>query len=180
MEELLDILNEKGEKTGETRTIHEAHLYGLWHRSIHVWFLNSKGQLLLQKRSKNMEACPLHWDISAAGHISSGRSSLETAKIETEEELGLSLPETDFQYLFTVKEKFILNGGAYINNEFDDLYLVRSDLTPSEFKLSADEVEEVRWISIEELKKWIKDDQELLVPHYEEYEKLIEYLSKNY
>lgn len=179
MEERFDILNEKGEKTGEVRTTKDAHLFGLIHRTVHVWFLNSKGQLLLQKRAKNKTAWPGYWDISAAGHISSGQSSLEAAQRETQEELGVLLPPTDFHFLFTLEDHAILNNGTYINNEFNDVYLVHCDLDLSEFKLIDGEVEKIYWISQEEFKKWIKGKGELLTPHEEEYKKLLEYIAQN-
>ena len=179
MEEQLDILNEKGEKTGETRNRQDAHLLGLLHRSVHVWFLNKEGQLLLQKRLKNMLACPRYWEISASGHVSAGQSSIEGAQRETEEELGVSLPQSSFNFLFTIEQHYVLNEGTYINNEFADVYLVHLDLNISEFKIDSFEVEEIRWLDTKEFKKWIKEGKELLTPHNGEYEMLLEYLSKN-
>ena len=106
-EEYFDILNEKGEKTGESRSKKEAHEKGLIHRTAHVWILNSKKELLLQKRASGLRVYPDCWDISAAGHISAGQTSLEGAKREVEEELGLSLPDNMFVYLFTVQENIL-------------------------------------------------------------------------
>ena len=41
--EILDILNEKGEKTGLTKLKKEVHVDGDWHRTVHVWFVNPMG-----------------------------------------------------------------------------------------------------------------------------------------
>ena len=174
MEEYLDIVDDKGEKTGESRSYNEVHKDGLLHRTVHVWFLNSERKLLLQKRSPNKRAYPDHWDISAAGHVSAGQTSKEAAQRETEEELGISLPQSAFQYLFTVKEHTVLNNGTYVNDEFQDVYLVRLDIKPQELKLPADEVSEIKWLGIEELKLWLKGGGEILVPHEEEYRRLLE------
>lgn len=172
----MDILDAEGEKTGESKSYDEAHRVGLIHRTVHVWFLNSKNELLLQKRSANKRAYPDNWDISAAGHISAGQTSLEAAKRETEEELGVDLSGSDLKYLFTVEEHVVLNNGTYVNNEFQDVYLVRSDVNLSELKLPADEVSEVRWVGIEEFKLWIKGEGEKLVPHEEEHVRLLNHL----
>lgn len=43
-------------------------------------------------------------------------------------------------------------------------------------KLQTEEVDEVRWIDIAEFEQWIKEKKEALVPHEEEYEKLLELL----
>ncbi len=178
MEEYLDILNKRGEKTGVSRSYKDAHREGLTHRTAHVWFLNPKNELLLQKRSANKVAYPNHWDISAAGHVSAGQTSLEAAKRETKEELGLTLPDSAFEYLFTVEEYVVLNNGTYVNNEFQDVYLVHEDTDLSSMNLAADEVSEVRWVPIADFKTWVDGDGELMVPHAEEYSQLLALLAQ--
>ncbi|MBN1308375.1 MAG: NUDIX domain-containing protein [Chitinispirillaceae bacterium] len=64
---------------------------------------NSRGALLLQKRSPFKETFPGLWDISAAGHISAGDSSRETAVRELREELGISLKSNALRFLFSVR-----------------------------------------------------------------------------
>lgn len=176
MDEYLDILDEKGNKTGEALPYDETHRRGLLHRSVHVWFINSKSQLLLQKRSQNKRAYPSYWDVSVAGHISSGETSVEAAQKETREEIGLELPELAFELLSVVKQPRVVHREDFIDDEFNDVYIVHQDLNVEDLKLPPDEVEEVRWISIEEFKKWIKGEGELLVPHEEEYQQLLSYL----
>jgi len=43
MEEYLDILDEQGNVTGRSETYDSVHKLGLIHRTVHVWFLNSRG-----------------------------------------------------------------------------------------------------------------------------------------
>jgi len=174
-EEYLDILNEKGEMTGESRSYNEAHEKGLIHRSAHVWILNSKKELLLQKRASDRKAHPDYWDISSAGHISAGQTSLEGAKRELEEELGLSLPDNMFKYLFSLEQRKVLNNGTYINNEFNDIYLVNFDIPLEKIKFDKGEVSDVKWVSIDEFKLFISDNEKYkLVPHEEEYRRLLD------
>ncbi len=92
-----DILDENGEKLGETETYNTIHAEGLLHKTVHVWVLNSKSEFLLQKRSKYLRSRPLYWDNSASGHVLTGQTSLEAAQTETKEELGLSLLSSDFE-----------------------------------------------------------------------------------
>lgn len=171
--EQFDILNESGEKTGEVRTDNDAHELGLWHRTVHVWVLNSSGKFLVQKRSKEMRAYPGYWFTSAAGHLSAGQSSPEAAQKETEEELGLSLSTGSFKHLFSCKERAILENGSYVANHINDVYLAYSDLNISEFILQKEEVEEVKWISREELEDWISGKGEKWLPITEEYKTLL-------
>ena len=178
--EYLDILDNKGTKTGEVKSYDEAHQTGLVHKAVHVWLLNSKNELLIQKREMNRRAYPLYWDISAAGHISTGQTSIEAAQREVEEELGLKILESEFVYLFTLEEHIILNNGTYVNNEFQDVFLVKKDIDCSQIKLTDGEVEEVRFLNLEEFRKWTEGDGELLVPHKDEYLRLLEYIKLNY
>jgi isopentenyldiphosphate isomerase len=176
-EEYLDILNEKGEMTGESHSYNEAHEKGLIHRSAHIWILNSKKELLLQKRASDRKAYPDYWDISSAGHISAGQTSLEGAKRELEEELGLSLSDNMFKYLFSVEQRIVLNQGTYINNEFNDVYLVNLDIPLEKIKFDKVEVSDVKWVSIDEFKLFISDNEKYkLVPHKEEYKRLLDYI----
>lgn len=176
-ETYLDILNQEGEKTGQSRPYLDIHKKGLIHRSVHVWILNSENKILLQKRNADMKACPNYWDISASGHIEAGQTSLEGAQMETREELGLTLPEDAFVYLFTVKQNFILNQSTFIDNEFQDVYLVRLNVVSPDIRISTKELSEVKWVSINEFKLLIDKKDSNLVPHKEEYNRLLTYLS---
>lgn len=180
MEEYIDVLDEKkrGGGTGKTALKSEAHRLGLWHKSNHIWILNSKKELLLQHRSKQKESHGDYWDISAAGHMSAGETSIESALRETEEELGVNLNKEDLNLFGTVIQQKIINNGTFINNEFNDLYLVEKDIPISEMTMQESEVQDLKYIHWRELKKWVDSGYEKLVPHSEEYKLLFELLEK--
>ncbi|GJY65631.1 transport protein Sec24-like protein [Tanacetum coccineum] len=59
-----------------------VHRAGDYHRAVHMWiFAESTQQLLLQKRVDCEDSWPEFWDISSAGHVSAGDTSLITARI---------------------------------------------------------------------------------------------------
>jgi isopentenyl-diphosphate delta-isomerase len=174
MEEYLDIFDEQGNNTQRSDTYDNIHRLGLLHRTVHVWLINSEKQILLQKRAKNKRAYPGYWDISAAGHIDSGATSLEAAKRETQEELGLDLPDSAFTFLFSVRQPIITHSETFIDNEFNDVYLVHSDVPISEMKIQKEELQAIRWIDIAEFELWLQGKGEAIVPHEEEYRKLLE------
>ncbi len=97
--EYLDVLDEKGNPTGEKKSRTEIHRDGDWHQSAHIWIMNSKHELLMQKRSPNVENEPNLWDISSAGHIPTGANALDTAMREVREELGLILSSDIFSQM---------------------------------------------------------------------------------
>jgi len=50
-EELLDVLDENGVKTGEVLPRKVVHEKGLWHRAIVVAIVNDANKILIQQRS---------------------------------------------------------------------------------------------------------------------------------
>jgi ribosomal RNA small subunit methyltransferase A len=66
-----------------------VHAEKLLHRAVHIFVLNSGGELLLQRRSYRKDTYPRKWDSSAAGHVDVGESYIECAKRELAEEVGL-------------------------------------------------------------------------------------------
>ena len=61
-EELLDVLDSNGIKTGEILPRKEVHKKGLWHRIIVVAIVNEKNEVLIQQRSENKDKNPGMWD----------------------------------------------------------------------------------------------------------------------
>jgi 16S rRNA (adenine1518-N6/adenine1519-N6)-dimethyltransferase len=74
-----------------TRGVDRAtvHAEKLLHRAVHIFVLNSAGELFLQRRSYRKDTFPRKWDSSAAGHVDLGESYDVCASRELREELGL-------------------------------------------------------------------------------------------
>lgn len=89
MEEYLDIVNENDQVIGRD-TRKNVHKNYQIHRGIHVFVLNSKGKLLIQKRSTKKDYYPGYYDASVGAQVLSGESYREAAIRETQEELGLT------------------------------------------------------------------------------------------
>jgi len=179
--EYLDVLDENGNSTGTKKLRSEVHRDGDWHRAVHVWIITPKGDLIIQKRSRNKDSHANMWDISSAGHVPAGLSGIKAAKKEVEEELGVKLKESDFEYLFTLKHKIIINNGIFINNCFCDVYLVESvKINKGNITIQKEELEDIKFIHFRELEKTIKEKDKNFVPHEEEYKGLFEILKNRY
>lgn len=170
--EQLDILDENGQPTGEVKDKDAAHRDGSWHRSVHVWFVNDRGELLIQKRAATKENHPNMWDIPSAGHCSAGEHSIKAALRETKEELGLAISPEQLELLGTIKQMSVSNGGAYVNNEIDDVYLVTMEVDPTSLVLQVEEVAEVKTIPFEDLEKLTTAGDPTVVAHPQEYKLL--------
>jgi isopentenyldiphosphate isomerase len=98
-----------------------VHAKGLLHRAVHIFVFNSRGELLLQKRSGTKDEYPLCWTSSASGHLSAGESYDEAAPRELEEELGLTAP---LEFLIKIP------AGPETANEHSALYRTVTDDVP--------------------------------------------------
>ncbi|MCB9805821.1 NUDIX domain-containing protein [Candidatus Nomurabacteria bacterium] len=174
--EMIDILNEDGTLTGNQASKTEIHEKGFWHRAAHMWFVNDKDKILLQKRSKNVTSHPGKYDISAAGHLSAGDLPLQGALREVEEELGIKLSENDLVKIGEVRTNSTQYNGKYINKEINDIYLVFTKLREEDFTIQVEELELITYIPISEFKEWVNSGREDLVMHPDEFKILFQYL----
>eukprot|EP00252_Welwitschia_mirabilis_P017861 TRINITY_DN3977_c0_g1_i1.p1 TRINITY_DN3977_c0_g1~~TRINITY_DN3977_c0_g1_i1.p1 ORF type:complete len:777 (+),score=147.62 TRINITY_DN3977_c0_g1_i1:111-2441(+) len=167
-EEHLDVLTKEGHLTGLSKPRSLIHKDGDYHRAVHVWiYAESTGELLLQRRADCKDSWPGQWDISSAGHISAGDTSLITARRELEEELGITLPDEAFEFLFVFLQECVINDGTFINNEYNDVYLVTTlEPIPLEaFSLQESEVSEVKYISWREYRDILQTEDASYVPY---------------
>lgn len=171
------MINPDGTSAGYSLSRKDVHSQGLWHRTVHVWILNSFSELLIQKRSLQKEVHPGLWDISCAGHLSSGDDSIGGAIRELNEELGLIVKPTELQFLFTVTQHYTSTDHLFVDNELTDVFLLKKDLVVESLQIDHTEVAEVKMISIGDLKKMVEEKSLLLAPHDEEFNLLFELLS---
>lgn len=144
-------------------------------KKVHVWIINDKNELLLQKRSATKKSHPNCWDISGAGHIRAGESVIEGAIRELKEELGIKANEDDLKFIAIVKSTKNLQ-----NQEFGYVYLLKSNNEIKDYIFEDNEVSEVKYVYFEDLEKMVANRIEGLLIHEEEYKKLFEFIRKNY
>lgn len=90
-DELFDLINSEDHVIGRVRR-GDAHCNPrLLHRSVQVLVFDSRGRLLLQRRSQAKDLFPGYYCASASGHVASGDDYEPTAVREVAEELGASL-----------------------------------------------------------------------------------------
>ena len=178
MEELIDVLDENGVKTGELLTRKEIHKRGLWHRAIAVAVINEQNQILVQQRSFKKEKNTGMWDISVAGHISSGQDALSAASREINEEisvnLGFNVDIKEFRYMFSYRKEEILKEN-YIERQFYDFFILRKNgLRTEDIKVQESEVEQIKFVSVSELNEMIENKE--IVERTPIYKELMNYI----
>ena len=173
MKEIIDEYNSRGEKIGVIdKDI--AHEKGLWHKSVHVWLINSNNEILLQYRCAEKKLYPNTWDCSFAGHISAGESSIQAVQREGKEEIGIDVDLDKLTFILTNREK--LKYESINSNEFVDIFILKQDFKLDEISFQKEEVSDAKYVSIEEFFNLI--DNNKLFPHKIEYMVLKEYLNK--
>lgn len=177
-EELLDVLNENGIKTGEVLPRKEVHRQGLWHRIIVVAIVNEKNEILIQQRSHDKDKNPDMWDISVTGHLSAGQDSLTAATREISEEvsvsLGYSVEVRDFRFMFSYRKEEKVNDDHYDRQFYDFFILRQNGLTDTNIKFQSSEVQAIKFVTINELNEMRENN--LIVNRDECYDELSSYL----
>jgi isopentenyl-diphosphate delta-isomerase type 1 len=144
-EEIFDVVNERDEVIGrETRS--EVHRRGLLHRAAHVLVFNSRGQVLLQKRSMKKDRQPGVWDSSASGHVDQGEDYDHCAVRELDEEIGLSpvLPPTR---LFKLAPS--------TDTDLEHVWVYRCE-AEGPFTVNREEIDRADWFEPDEVTRWME------------------------
>lgn len=137
----------------------EAHVAGLKHRAVSV-FLIHDGEILIQQRAAGKYHTPLLWANTCCTHPDWDETPLDCAVRRLEEELGLSglSPEWKGQIEYRAEV-----GGGMIEHEVVDIFLAQPTTRPRPDP-NADEVADVRWISLDALRDEITAHPERFTP----------------
>lgn len=174
MEELIDVLNEDGTKTGEVVTRKEVHERGLWHRIVVIAVIDKERHLLMQQRSKYVKTNPEKWDVSVAGHVSAGQTSMGAAIREVKEEIGLEIKQEELTYITTYSEP-TRRQGDIIDNQFFDFYIViKPKIEIESIHIQESEVENVKLCDLEEVKDKLENN--MVVKRDIVYKEILQYL----
>lgn len=168
--EWFDVVNENGIPTGETVERTDAHTRDILHRTAHIWVIRKKDdhiEVLLQKRSMNKDSFPGRYDTSSAGHIQAGDEPLVSAIRELHEELGIRAEPEELAYagLFRIHYDMVFHDKPFRDNEVSFVYVYSRPVDIEKLTLQKEEVESVRWFSLEEVCEGVKNhDQTYCVP----------------
>ena len=139
--EIVDKLDNKKEYLNKVSERHEK-AEGEYRQSVHTWIMNSKGEFLIQKRTPNKKNFPNMWSQTGGG-VDSGETTLQAAIRECHEELGINIEKDEIEFMLSFKRKY----------DFVDVWLVKHDYDISTLVLQEDEVSDVMWASIDEIRE---------------------------
>ena len=137
LDEYFDVLDETGSTTGQSKKRNDVHRDGDWHRSFHLWIVNSDGYVLLQRRSKHKDLEPNKVDVTVGGHYRAGETLADVVR-EVEEEIGLFVRPEALHFLATKKAERFYDGKT--DREFQDIYVLKHDQPLGHYFLDCNEV----------------------------------------
>lgn len=160
-----DIYDGQRQKLGYSRAEDDRLKKDEYRLVVHGIIINSRNEMLIQKRSQEKEIMGGYWDLSWAGSVQENEKSLEGLRRELKEELGIFL-SLDKRPDFTVN----------FENGFDDFFIFRRDLDLAEISLDKKEVEDVMWMDFPAIIKLIERGE--FIPYQESFIKLLFDISK--
>lgn len=144
--ELVGLYNSKRENLSKTWDRKSEPPTGEYKLNVHTWLMNDKNELLIQKRGASLIRNPNKWNFTG-GAVDTGESSYEGAKREVKEELGIDVDNLELLLSFRREHDFV------------DVWIGRVNIELEDLQTSEREVQEVKWVSLEQLEELMANDE---------------------
>ena len=152
-EEKVILVNRNDEQIGLMNKL-EAHEKAVLHRAFSVFILNNNNELMLQQRAHHKYHSPLLWTNTCCSHQREGETNLQAGSRRLYEEMGFS---TELKELFHFIYKAPFDNGL-TEHELDHVMIGYFNEQPL---INPDEVENWKWMAIEEIKIDMKINPEV-------------------
>ena len=125
-----------------------------------LWVTNSRGEVLITKRHHNKRRDPSRWGPAAAAILEKGWSYRDGVMKAASNELGLEKiePAEHVKLFMTGMREF-----------YCQWYRLKIDLMTEEFEYNRDEIEDLKWIGMDELVEQVVAKPYLYVQSFERY-----------
>ena len=151
--ELWDLYDKNRKLTGKILERGNLIPEGYYHLVVHIWIKNKDGKFLISRRSPDRKSYPLLLECQG-GSVLKGENSLDGAKREVLEEVGVDLSNVEGKLIFTkIRHHF---------RDIMDVWLFEYNGTIDLSKATTKEVCETMWLSYDEIKNYLVSGE--LVP----------------
>lgn len=151
------LVDEKDNQIGVEEKL-KVHREGKLHRAFSILIFNSRGETLLQKRAAGKYHCPGLWTNTCCSHPRASYDIREEAERRLKEEMGI---DCGLKEIFSFIYKASL--GELTEHEFDHVFVGQFEGNPSP---NPEEADGWKWISVEDLKKDVRENQEIYTPWF--------------
>jgi isopentenyl-diphosphate Delta-isomerase len=158
VEECVVLVDESDAEVG-TLEKQRAHAEGRLHRALSVFVLNARGEMLLQRRASAKYHSGGLWTNACCSHPRPGEPVDVAARRRLREEMGFECPlQPAFAFVYRAEV-----GDGLVEHEYDHVFLGRYDGEPAP---SADEVDDWRWASVQQLADEVAAAPERFTPWF--------------
>ncbi|MFC1842799.1 isopentenyl-diphosphate Delta-isomerase [Candidatus Dependentiae bacterium] len=145
----------------------KAHELGLLHRAFSVFIFRKKDsqmQLLLQQRAKRKYHCGGLWANTCCSHPREGEDVISAGKRRLSQEMGIDIDSLKEVGTFMYKAEF---ENGLTEHEIDHVLIGKLGVSGCEdINFNKNEVESVRWISLQDLDKAFAESPEIFTPWF--------------
>ncbi|MCX6723191.1 MAG: isopentenyl-diphosphate Delta-isomerase [Candidatus Staskawiczbacteria bacterium] len=147
------LVDRKGKKIGTEFKL-KAHKEGKLHRAFSIFIFNSKGDLLLQKRSPKKYHSGGLWTNTCCSHPKPSKETILSAHKRLKEEMGFDCHLSEiFSFIYKAK----LNNDL-TEYEFDHIFIGKFNGKPV---INKKEVKDFKWVNYEFLERDIKQNPKI-------------------
>lgn len=172
MEELVILVDKNDNQIGVMPKM-EAHEKAVLHRAFSVFIFNRNGDLMLQQRAAHKYHSPLLWTNTCCSHQRNGETNTEAGERRLQEEMGFTVALNEV-FSFIYRAPF---DNGLTEHELDHVLIGYFDGEPN---INKEEVEDYKWMSLEDVKADIENNATLYTEWFkiifrESYHKIINY-----
>ncbi|GAA4396961.1 hypothetical protein GCM10023187_05670 [Nibrella viscosa] len=157
MEQLLEVFDAGNQPLGYTKPKAQIEQDGDWHRTAQVFVVSGHNELLVSLRHPTKKVLPNYWDVCVGGHTDPGEMYEEAALRETQEELGVRPGAGELQFVGYFRVEVTEN--QLLDREHAAVYVWKTSCGLNDFTMQPDEIAELRYMSIETVKRDLARDQ---------------------
>ena len=151
----------------------EAHQKGILHRAFSVFVLNSKNELLIQKRAKTKYHSPNLWTNTCCSHQRLNESSLSAGVRRLNEEMGLNI---NLKEAFTFRYEAPFDNGLK-EHELDHVLIGYTNNNPT---INIEEDSDWKWVKIDFISQDLYSNPDIYTIWFKiVFEQFVNHIKKN-
>jgi isopentenyl-diphosphate Delta-isomerase len=144
------LVDERDRELGSVEKL-RAHREGALHRAFSVFVFDGAGRLLLQRRARGKYHSGGLWSNTACGHPRPGEPTGAAARRRLREEMSIDCELREaFEFIYRAELE-----GSLVEYEYDHVFVGFCGAEPAP---DPAEVEEWRWVSMDELRRGLREE----------------------
>lgn len=160
MTETIILVDKNDKEIGFEEKIKAHENGGKLHRAFSVFIFNSKGEMLLQLRSRKKHHFGGLWTNACCSHPRKGENTIDAAHRKLRQELGF---DTKLKEIFSFIYHEADENSELSEYEFDHVFIGNFN---GKLKPDPEEIDDFKWIRIDDLKKDMQNNSHNFTPWF--------------